>query len=146
MGLIDLAGHTALITGAAKRVGRSIARALADQGVDIIIHYNTSRAEAEDLVSELRDRGIKSWAIKASLADRDQVEAMWKKALSCAPRGTISFLVNNASIFPSDTSCPSWDSRCGGAGPGVDLSAPISATSEGGRANRRAESAFPLMS
>jgi len=44
MGLIDLAGRTALITGAAKRVGRSIAFALADEGVNIVVHYNTSRA------------------------------------------------------------------------------------------------------
>ena len=106
MGLIDLAGRTVLITGAAKRVGRCIARALADQGTDIIVHYNTSKAEAEDLVSELKDRGIQAWALKAALDDRGQIEGMWKRALSCAPQGRISFLVNNASVFPSDT----WES------------------------------------
>lgn len=106
MGLINLAGRTVLITGAAKRVGRSISTALADQGADIIVHYNTSKAEAEDLVSELRDRRIQAWALKASLDDRDQIGGMWKRALSCAPRGRISFLVNNASVFPSDT----WES------------------------------------
>jgi pteridine reductase len=103
MGLIDLAGQTALVTGAAKRVGRSIARALADQGANIIAHYNTSKAEAESLVSELEDRGIRAWALEASLDDRSQTEAMWRQALSCAPRGRVSFLVNNAAIFPSDT-------------------------------------------
>ena len=103
MGLIELAGRNALITGAAKRVGRCIARALADQGANIIVHYNTSRAEAEQLVAELKDRGIRAWALGAALDDRVQVEGMWDRALSCAPGGNISFLVNNASIFPSDT-------------------------------------------
>jgi len=103
MGLIDLAGRTALITGAAKRVGRSIAFALADEGVNIVVHYNTSRAEAEALVAELRDLGIGAWALRASLDDPPQIEQMWEQALECVPRGGISLLVNNASIFPSDT-------------------------------------------
>jgi pteridine reductase len=103
MGLIDLAGHTALITGAAKRVGRSIAGALADQGANIIVHYNTSKTEAESLVDELKGRGVDSWSVRASLAGRERIEAMWKEAVSCAPGGRISFLVNNASIFSSDT-------------------------------------------
>jgi NAD(P)-dependent dehydrogenase (short-subunit alcohol dehydrogenase family) len=103
MGLIDLAGRTALITGAAKRVGVSIARALAGEGANIIVHYNTSGAEAEALVSELRDRGIGAWALRASLNDAGQIMRMWEQARGCAPRGRISLLVNNASIFPSDT-------------------------------------------
>ena len=103
MGLIDLAGQTALITGAAKRVGRSIARALAEQGVNIVVHFNTSKSEAEALVAELQDLGIEAWALRASLDDPHQIERMWERALGCAPQGRISLLVNNASIFPSDT-------------------------------------------
>ena len=63
MGLIDLAGRSALITGAAKRVGRSIAAALADEGVNVIVHYNTSQAEAESLAVELRDRGVATGSV-----------------------------------------------------------------------------------
>jgi pteridine reductase len=103
MGLIDLAGQTVLITGAARRVGRSIALALADQGANIVVHYNTSRAEAEALVGELRDRGVKATALQASLDDPTEIPRMWRQATAWAPQGLISFLVNNASIFPSDT-------------------------------------------
>ncbi|UCF99508.1 MAG: SDR family oxidoreductase [Spirochaetaceae bacterium] len=103
MSLIDLTGQTALITGAAKRVGRSIASALADQGVNIVVHYNTSRGEAEALTAQLRDRGVDARTVQSPLDDRAQVEGMWEQALGCAPGGRISLLVNNASIFPSDT-------------------------------------------
>jgi NAD(P)-dependent dehydrogenase (short-subunit alcohol dehydrogenase family) len=103
MGLIDLAGRTALVTGAAKRVGRSIACALADQGANILVHYNTSKDEAEALVADLEERGVEAWAVQASLDDPLQIEDMWERALGCAHRGGISLLVNNASIFPADT-------------------------------------------
>jgi pteridine reductase len=103
LGLIELAGHTALVTGAAKRVGRSIARALADQGADVVVHYNKSAAEAEALVEELKDRGVAASALQASLDDEIQVIRLWRKATAWSAEGRISFLVNNASIFPSDT-------------------------------------------
>lgn len=103
MSLIDLSGQNALITGAAKRVGRVIASSLADRGVNIVAHYNTSRAEAESLTVELKERGVGAWALQASLDDPDQIEGMWRRALDCVPGGQLSILVNNASIFPSDT-------------------------------------------
>jgi len=103
MGLIDLAGRTALITGAAKRIGRCIAQTLAEQGANVVIHYNNSKGEAEALARDLEDRGVGAWALQASLDDPGQIERMWKQALSRAPRGRISLLVNNASVFPSDT-------------------------------------------
>ena len=103
MGLIDLAGRTALITGAARRVGRSIALALGNHGVNIAVHYNTSKGEAEALVTELRGLGVGAWALQASLDDPARIEGMWKQALESAPRERISLLVNNASIFPADT-------------------------------------------
>jgi NAD(P)-dependent dehydrogenase (short-subunit alcohol dehydrogenase family) len=103
MGLIDLAGRSALVTGAAKRVGRSIALALADEGVNVILHYNTSEAEAESLAAELRDRGVEAWTVQGRLDDPVGVEGLWKEALEAVPEGRISLLVNNASIFPDDT-------------------------------------------
>jgi NAD(P)-dependent dehydrogenase (short-subunit alcohol dehydrogenase family) len=103
MGLIDLSGQTALITGAAKRVGRVIASSLADRGVNIVAHYNTSRAGAESLTAELTERGVGAWALQASLEDPDQIAMMWRLALGSVPGGRISLLVNNASIFPEDT-------------------------------------------
>ncbi len=103
MGLIELSGQTALITGAAKRVGRVIAASLADRGVNIVVHYNTSRAEAESLTAELKERGVGAWALQASLEDPAQIETMWRRALDSSPGGQLSLLVNNASIFLEDT-------------------------------------------
>ena len=103
MSLIDLSGQNALITGAAKRVGRVIASSLADRGVNIVAHYNTSRADAETLTVELKERGVGAWALQASLDDPDQIEGVWRRALDSVPGGQLSILVNNASIFPSDT-------------------------------------------
>ncbi|MBN2552488.1 MAG: SDR family oxidoreductase [Spirochaetales bacterium] len=103
MGMIDLAGQTVLITGAAKRVGRIIACALADEGVNVILHYNSSRGEAGALVAELRRRDVGAWALQASLADPADIERMWEQAVQRAPGGRIPLLVNNASVFTSDT-------------------------------------------
>ena len=109
MGLIDLAGQTALITGAAKRIGRCIAQALADRGVNIVVHYNASAADAEALVADLQNRGVEAWSVRASLEEQSQLERMWRQASARAPQGRISLLVNNASIFPADT----WNTLTG---------------------------------
>ena len=53
-----LRGRWALVTGAAKRVGRSIALALAERGANVVVHYNTSAAPAEATVRELRDLDV----------------------------------------------------------------------------------------
>jgi pteridine reductase len=103
MGLTELKGQTALITGAARRVGRRIALALADRGVSVFVHYNSSGAGAESLSAEIRDRGVQAWPLQGSLENPDRIGSMWEQALDRSPGGRISLLVNNASIFPSDT-------------------------------------------
>ena len=56
----DLAGNTALITGGAKRIGRTIALALADARVNVVIHYRSSEKEAESAAEEVRARGART--------------------------------------------------------------------------------------
>ena len=60
MGSQSLSGKTALITGAAKRLGRATALALAHRGANIIIHYHTSANQAHHLHSSLADLGVQS--------------------------------------------------------------------------------------
>ena len=60
-----LQGQTALVTGAAKRIGREIALALADEGVNIVLHHRSSASEADALRAELMERGVKAWTAKA---------------------------------------------------------------------------------
>ncbi|MHB0937869.1 MAG: SDR family oxidoreductase [Armatimonadota bacterium] len=96
----SLSGTTALITGAAKRIGRAIALTLANEGVNIVVHYNRSDDEAEDLRRELADLGVKSWAVRADFAQPTEYVSLLDRALEAA--GSLDILVNNASIFPPE--------------------------------------------
>lgn len=99
--LVELRGKTALITGAAKRIGAAIALRLAREGVHIVVHYQTSQTEAEALAVDLRGLGVQVYLVQADLAQPGVGEALFAQALAAA--GPIDFLVNNASIFPTDT-------------------------------------------
>ena len=95
--LIELSGKTALVTGAAKRIGRAIASGLAREGVNVVVHYNRSRFEAEKLQKELTDLGVKSWLVQADLGSSDSCTEIIKKSAGLA--GSLDILVNNASVF-----------------------------------------------
>lgn len=98
-----LAGCAALVTGAGRRLGRVIAEALAAEGADLLLHYRSSQGEAESLAETLRQRGAQAWALRADLADPDEVSALWEAAVQTAPRGRVELLVNSASVFPEDS-------------------------------------------
>jgi NAD(P)-dependent dehydrogenase (short-subunit alcohol dehydrogenase family) len=101
MSAASLRGRTALITGAARRLGRATALALADEGVNIVIHHRASAAEARNLRRELEARGVRAWPLEAELADARACEALIPRALEAA--GALEILVNNAAAFPADT-------------------------------------------
>ena len=91
---MELKGKVALVTGAARRVGASIARALAAKGMDIAVHYGSSASEARQVVSDLRALGVAAEAFHANLRE---VEA----ARTLAPRvvehfGRLDVVVNSA--------------------------------------------------
>lgn len=94
----SLQGKTALITGSAKRMGRETALALADHGVNVVIHYRSSKLEAYELSQELIKRGVQAWTIKADFADPKVHEKLVEQAIHKV--GTLDVLINNASIFP----------------------------------------------
>jgi pteridine reductase len=98
---LPLSGRTALVTGAAKRLGRATALALARAGADMIVHYRSSTAEAEAAAAEIRSAGRRAWAIRADLAEPAEAERLMQQALQAA--GAVDILVNSASIFPKDT-------------------------------------------
>jgi len=98
MSKTEMKGKTALITGAAKRIGRATALALADEGVNIAIHYNTSEGEAKNLALELESCGVKAWTIQADFDVQEQYETLIERTLELT--GSLDILVNNASIFP----------------------------------------------
>jgi pteridine reductase len=96
-----LKGQTALITGGAVRIGRAIASALADEGVNIVIHYRRSASEAEDLQTLLGQRGVKAWRIQADFEDAEETESLIRRTLEMA--GSLDILINSASMFPKST-------------------------------------------
>ncbi len=102
----------ALVTGAARRIGRAMALGLARRGLDVAVHYRGSRAAADEVVAEIREMGRRAVALGADLLDEAQVEALVPRAVE-ALGGPLSVLVNNASIFEHDriesTSRESWD-------------------------------------
>lgn len=101
MAVRTLKGRTALITGAGKRIGRAIALALSNEGVNIVIHYNRSEAEAKDLAAEVEAAGAKAWLIKADLNHPLESETLIERSQKLS--GGFDILVNNASIFPGST-------------------------------------------
>jgi pteridine reductase len=92
-----LQGQTALITGAAKRIGREIAVALAEEGVNIVIHYRSSAEEADELCAQLTERRVRSWLVKADLENAEETETLIEQTLEIA--GSLDILINSASIF-----------------------------------------------
>lgn len=93
--------RAALITGAAKRIGRAIAKDLADNGFSVAIHANGSLAEAEEFAAELRQSGRRAVAVQGDLTKINETEKLIQKASDAL--GPLDLLVNNASIFHEDS-------------------------------------------
>ncbi|MCY0859603.1 MAG: SDR family oxidoreductase [Sulfolobaceae archaeon] len=89
---------TAIVTGGAKRLGKEIALALAKEGINIILHYNTSREEAEKTKKEIEGFNVKCWTINADFSDQEAINTLIDRAFSLTD--DITFLINNSSIFP----------------------------------------------
>jgi 3-oxoacyl-[acyl-carrier protein] reductase len=97
LGVPNLDGQTALVTGAARRLGRHLALTLARAGADVVVHYNASRAEADAVCAEIARIGKKSWAIAADFLDESSVEAMMNE-VARGP-GRLSIVVNNVGNY-----------------------------------------------
>jgi NAD(P)-dependent dehydrogenase (short-subunit alcohol dehydrogenase family) len=91
--------HAALITGAGRRIGAAIARALSGAGYAVVLHANRSRAEAEKLAGEIVGRGGRASVVLAELTDHDAVGGLIKAAAAFGP---LTLLVNNAAAFEPD--------------------------------------------
>ena len=103
----------ALVTGGARRIGRSLVLALADAGFAVAIHHQKSGDEAKALAAQIGQSGGRAVVLAADLADERAVRALLPAAE--AALGPIGVLVNNASIFGNDTVATatrdSWDAH-----------------------------------
>lgn len=93
--------RVALVTGAARRIGRSIALELATAGWDLAVHCRRSATLAEATATELRALGARAEVLQADLADEAACEALVPSVLRRL--GRIDAVVNNASLFEHDT-------------------------------------------
>lgn len=99
-----LDGRTALVTGAARGIGRAIALRLANDGADVAVNYRGSEADAQTLVAEIEGMGRKSRAYQADVSDYAATDRMVDAVI--ADFGQVDILVNNAGIGSSGIGRP----------------------------------------
>lgn len=108
---MEIEGKVALVTGAAKRVGRSIALALAEHGAELVIHYRDSEREAQEVLALAKRAGGKPVAVRGDLSIAADAERLIQTAVQAF--GRIEILVNSAAIFhrtPFETlTAEEWD-------------------------------------
>lgn len=131
---MDPRDKVALVTGAGRRLGRAIALALGEAGADVVVHYGSSRREAEETASALVAMGRRSWAVAADLADPNAIDTLLAAVEERA--GRLDILVNNAARFdrqPFDQVAPEdWERTLA-----VNLRAPFFTMQRGARLMRR---------
>jgi NAD(P)-dependent dehydrogenase (short-subunit alcohol dehydrogenase family) len=107
----NLQQKTALVTGAAKRIGRALALALAEAGSDVAITYKGSKAEAVATVEALKKLDVKAMAVACDVREPASVQAAVGDVV--AHFGRLDILVNNAGTFETavlqSITLPQWD-------------------------------------
>ena len=89
-----------LVTGASRGIGRATALLLAEQGAKVIVNYNKSEREAEEVISVIREEGREAIMIKANVANEEEVKEMFTEIRE--KFGRIDVLVNNAGIMKNN--------------------------------------------
>jgi len=107
----SLAERTALVTGGARRIGHTLALALAEAGARVVIHYLTSETEAQATAVQVKELGADAALVRGDLADAAVVTGLIDQA--AAIFGHLDILINNASIFApgslATTTLEDWD-------------------------------------
>ena len=118
---MNLAGKTILVTGGARRIGRTISLAAAQAGANVIIHHNNSQQEAEKVAEEIRGLGSQVWILQADLEDPSQAIGLFNRFRDLT---SIDALINNAAIFAPgsalSTSLETWQQHLA-----INLTAPF---------------------
>ena len=123
MSVQSASANRALVTGAGKRLGQSMAKALAARGFQVALHYNSSDEGARDTLEAVKSVGGDGVLVQADLSDEQALGALVGDA-SSKVGGAIGLLVNNAAIFEEDDiqnhSKESWDKHMA-----LNLRAPV---------------------
>src|ERR1700676_1932667 len=93
-----LEGKVALVTGSGRNIGRATVLKLAGEGAHVVVNARSNQQEAEAIVREARDLGVRAVSVLADVGKKAEVEALAAKALS--EFGRVDILINNAAIRP----------------------------------------------
>jgi NAD(P)-dependent dehydrogenase (short-subunit alcohol dehydrogenase family) len=133
---MDPGGKVALVTGAARRLGRAIARSLADAGADVAIHHHRAEGAAEEAAAEFRRLGVRAETFRADLTDPQQVDRLFEEVE--AAFGRLDILVNSAALFQRkpllEITVEDWDRVLD-----LNLRAPFLCSQRAARLMRRGE-------
>jgi pteridine reductase len=94
---MELRGRVVLVTGGARRVGRAIVLALAEQGARVAVHYHASRDQADEVERAVRERGGEAWTVSADLREAAAPEQLVRDVV--AHFGALDVLVNSAAVM-----------------------------------------------
>src|SRR6187397_177822 len=92
-----LSGKVAVVTGASKGIGASIAKHLAAEGAAVVINYASSKTGADTVVREITSNGGKAVAVQGDMSKKADIERLFAEAKRVF--NTIDILVNNAGIY-----------------------------------------------
>ena len=100
----NLKGKTAIVTGSSRGIGRAIALRLAQDGANVVVTYHSSKDVAEEIVTEIKNKGVEAIALQVNVREIADVRKMFGKAIDRF--GKVDILVNNAAgknIFKPNT-------------------------------------------
>lgn len=92
-----LMGKVAVVTGASKGIGASVAEHLADEGASVVVNYSTSREGAERVVQSIVKKGGKAIAVQASMTDQKDIDRLFSETKKAYKK--LDILVNNAGVY-----------------------------------------------
>jgi len=92
-----LAGKVAVVTGASKGIGASIAEHLAAEGASVVVNYASAKAGAEEIVKKIREKGGKAVAVQADVSKPADVQRLFEETIKTY--GKLDVLVNNAGVY-----------------------------------------------
>jgi len=92
-----LIGKVAVVTGASKGIGASIAKNLAAEGASVVVNYSSSKEGADKVVAEITNAGGKAIAVKANVAKQAEIDHLFAETTKAY--GPVDVLVNNAGIY-----------------------------------------------